>query len=226
MNVNARRVHDDDDHEEVIKTSAIGPHVTELRRQHSGASVYFGGGRSHRRTRLHLVVPCFAGKHGEMLPFEVSKGATSCTSANKFRAFRPTAPWQRAAKVAKGRQGAGESQQAACRSDPQNPRQTLREQISCAVAAGTLRAYSPTMSELGTLRVWNDPAILAALSWYLDVAANRRPAKFRIAACSPPTRSRLRFNAAEFMLCRYFLRQQFGISSHLDSGPWLPTPPL
>jgi putative pyruvate formate lyase activating enzyme len=38
------------------------------------------------------------------------------------------------------------------------------------------------MSELGTLRVWNDPAILAALSWYLDVAENRRPAKFRIAA--------------------------------------------
>jgi hypothetical protein len=38
------------------------------------------------------------------------------------------------------------------------------------------------MSELGTLRVWNDPAISAALSWYLCVAENRRPAKFRIAA--------------------------------------------
>jgi len=38
------------------------------------------------------------------------------------------------------------------------------------------------MSELGTLSVWNDPAILTALSWYLDVAENRRPAKFRIAA--------------------------------------------
>ena len=38
------------------------------------------------------------------------------------------------------------------------------------------------MSDLGTLRVWDDPAISAALSWYLDVAENRRPAKFRIAA--------------------------------------------
>jgi putative pyruvate formate lyase activating enzyme len=38
------------------------------------------------------------------------------------------------------------------------------------------------MSDLGTLRVWNDPAILAALSWYRDVAENRRPAKFQIAA--------------------------------------------
>ena len=38
------------------------------------------------------------------------------------------------------------------------------------------------MSELSTLRVWEDPAIREALSWYLDVAENRRPAKFRIAA--------------------------------------------
>ena len=38
------------------------------------------------------------------------------------------------------------------------------------------------MSELGTLRVWKDPAILTALSWCLDVAENRRPAKFHIAA--------------------------------------------
>ena len=38
------------------------------------------------------------------------------------------------------------------------------------------------MSELGTLRVWKDPAILTAMSWYLDVAENRRPAKFHIAA--------------------------------------------
>ena len=38
------------------------------------------------------------------------------------------------------------------------------------------------MSDLGTLRVWDDPAIWAALMWYLDVAENRRPAKFRIAA--------------------------------------------
>jgi putative pyruvate formate lyase activating enzyme len=37
------------------------------------------------------------------------------------------------------------------------------------------------MSDLAYLRIWNDPAIRAALSWYLDVAENRRPAKFRIA---------------------------------------------
>src|SRR4030095_8507260 len=38
------------------------------------------------------------------------------------------------------------------------------------------------MRDLAKLRVWDDPAIGDALSWYLDVAENRRPAKFRIAA--------------------------------------------
>jgi putative pyruvate formate lyase activating enzyme len=38
------------------------------------------------------------------------------------------------------------------------------------------------MSDLAKLKIWNDPAIRGALSWYLDVAENRRPAKFRIAA--------------------------------------------
>ena len=38
------------------------------------------------------------------------------------------------------------------------------------------------MSDLGRLRIWDDSAIRGALSWYLDVAENRRPAKFRIAA--------------------------------------------
>jgi putative pyruvate formate lyase activating enzyme len=38
------------------------------------------------------------------------------------------------------------------------------------------------MSDLAQLRVWNDPAIRDALSWYLDVAENQCPAKFRIAA--------------------------------------------
>src|SRR5205809_3505348 len=38
------------------------------------------------------------------------------------------------------------------------------------------------MSDLTKLTVWDDPAIRGALSWYLDVAENRRPAKFRIAA--------------------------------------------
>jgi putative pyruvate formate lyase activating enzyme len=38
------------------------------------------------------------------------------------------------------------------------------------------------MRDLAALRIWDDPAIRGALSWYLDVAENRRPAKFRIAA--------------------------------------------
>src|SRR6516225_1137203 len=38
------------------------------------------------------------------------------------------------------------------------------------------------MRDLAKLRVWDDPAIRGALAWYLDVAENRRPAKFRIAA--------------------------------------------
>ena len=38
------------------------------------------------------------------------------------------------------------------------------------------------MSDLTKLRIWDDPAIGNALSWYLEVAENRRPAKFRIAA--------------------------------------------
>src|SRR5580692_11585585 len=38
------------------------------------------------------------------------------------------------------------------------------------------------MSDLAKLTIWDDPTIRGALSWYLDVAENRRPAKFRIAA--------------------------------------------
>jgi putative pyruvate formate lyase activating enzyme len=38
------------------------------------------------------------------------------------------------------------------------------------------------MSELAHLKVWDDPAIRDSLSWYLEVAENQRPAKFRIAA--------------------------------------------
>jgi putative pyruvate formate lyase activating enzyme len=41
------------------------------------------------------------------------------------------------------------------------------------------------MSDLASLKIWDDPAICSALSWYLDVAENRRPAKFRIAATIP-----------------------------------------
>ncbi|BCH23337.1 radical SAM protein [Mesorhizobium sp. L-8-3] len=48
------------------------------------------------------------------------------------------------------------------------------------------------MSGLAQLGIWNDPALHDALSWYLAVAENRRPAKFRIAATvaaemDPPT---------------------------------------
>jgi putative pyruvate formate lyase activating enzyme len=38
------------------------------------------------------------------------------------------------------------------------------------------------MRDLAQLSVWQDPAIRNALSWYLEVAENRHPAKFRIAA--------------------------------------------
>ena len=38
------------------------------------------------------------------------------------------------------------------------------------------------MGQLDRLRVWDDPAIRDGLAWYRDVAENRRPAKFRIAA--------------------------------------------
>ena len=41
------------------------------------------------------------------------------------------------------------------------------------------------MSNLARLRIWDDPAIRDGLSWYLAVAENKRPAKFRIAATLP-----------------------------------------
>ena len=41
------------------------------------------------------------------------------------------------------------------------------------------------MNEFDRLRVWSDPATRRHLGWYREVAANRRPAKFRIAATVP-----------------------------------------
>jgi putative pyruvate formate lyase activating enzyme len=41
------------------------------------------------------------------------------------------------------------------------------------------------MGPLECLRIWDDPALRDALAWYLDVAENRRPAKFRIAVTVP-----------------------------------------
>src|SRR5262249_26994190 len=54
------------------------------------------------------------------------------------------------------------------------------------IAAGLLfRQGAAAMSDLARLRIWDDPAIRDSLSWYLAVAENRRPAKFRIAATLP-----------------------------------------
>jgi hypothetical protein len=41
------------------------------------------------------------------------------------------------------------------------------------------------MSGLDLLPPWHDPAIASALGWYREVAANCKPAKFRIAATLP-----------------------------------------
>lgn len=38
------------------------------------------------------------------------------------------------------------------------------------------------MSQFEHLSIWRDPGIRSALAWYLEVAENRRPAKFRVAA--------------------------------------------
>jgi putative pyruvate formate lyase activating enzyme len=41
------------------------------------------------------------------------------------------------------------------------------------------------MTDLGQLWVWRDPALVRSLGWYADVAGNRKPALFRIAATIP-----------------------------------------
>ena len=47
------------------------------------------------------------------------------------------------------------------------------------------RQGAAAMSDLARLRIWDDPAIRDGLSWYLAVAENKKPAKFRIAAILP-----------------------------------------
>src|SRR5262249_60958001 len=47
------------------------------------------------------------------------------------------------------------------------------------------RQGAAAMSDLARLKIWDDPAIRDGLSWYLAVAENKRPAKFRIAATLP-----------------------------------------
>src|SRR6516225_7946918 len=54
--------------------------------------------------------------------------------------------------------------------------------VTSLIKSGALAARSRFMSDLAHLKIWDDPAIPDSLSWYLDVAENRRPAKFRIAA--------------------------------------------
>ena len=41
------------------------------------------------------------------------------------------------------------------------------------------------MTDLERLWVWRDPELARSLAWYAAVAANRRPAKFRVAAATP-----------------------------------------
>ena len=41
------------------------------------------------------------------------------------------------------------------------------------------------MTDFEQLWVWRDPALARSLGWYTAVAANRKPAKFRIAATIP-----------------------------------------
>jgi hypothetical protein len=49
----------------------------------------FGGGGSHRRTRLRLGIPCFAGKYREILVLEAGDGDPGLALANKFEVFPP-----------------------------------------------------------------------------------------------------------------------------------------
>src|SRR5918992_991812 len=48
-----------------------------------------------------------------------------------------------------------------------------------------LQRWRRPMRDFDQLWVWNDPAIAGQLGWYRDVAGNRKPAKFRIAATIP-----------------------------------------
>jgi hypothetical protein len=54
--------------------------------------------------------------------------------------------------------------------------------IDASTRLGVKKANDWTMSDLAKLTIWDDPAVRGALSWYLDVAENHCPAKFRIAA--------------------------------------------
>jgi hypothetical protein len=46
-----------------------------------------GGGGSHRRTRLRLGIPCFAGKYREIRRLRLVMRDPALASANKFKVF-------------------------------------------------------------------------------------------------------------------------------------------
>jgi hypothetical protein len=67
------------------------------------------------------------------------------------------------------------------------------------------------VTDLAKLRIWDDPATRGALSWYLDVAENRQPAKFRIATTvatqlDPAASSEARSGQSSIGSRRSFLR--------------------
>jgi putative pyruvate formate lyase activating enzyme len=66
------------------------------------------------------------------------------------------------------------------------PRQGRRPDTQ-AVGGGELAMTTVATDELETLAIWQEPDLRDALPWYRAVAANRMPAKFRIARHVPAT---------------------------------------
>src|SRR6516165_9459926 len=88
-----------------------------------------------------------------------------------------------------GQEGALSSQYALLNGSSQEPESNTLTGHSLCGRRGRRRRQgidrvkeSRFMSDLDRLRIWDDSAVRGALAWYLDVAENRRPAKFRIAA--------------------------------------------
>jgi hypothetical protein len=52
-----------------------------------GEKAIFGGGGSHRRTRLRLGIPCFEGKYREIRRLRLVMRDPALASANKFKVF-------------------------------------------------------------------------------------------------------------------------------------------
>ena len=77
-------------------------------------------------------------------------------------------------------------------------RRRRRNSADCALASSFENIIGNTLNlekiptagsrrheRLGAVQIWDDPAIRDSLSWYLAVAENRRPVKFRIAVTLP-----------------------------------------